>query len=257
MFLRFFDRRERDERERLRFAALENRGTVRARQHADFAGDRTQILITAAVHALLFVEHADAEGFLLHVIERLRDRELVGLGKFLQHRRFHFFLQRVHRFAALDFLLVVERAFDAIARDLIGHFEDFLVHRHQRHLAFRFADFRREFLLDPNHFARMSMRELERLDEIRFRNFVRRAFDHDDVVFGADVNEIEIALVAFIVRRVGDELAVRRDRRAPRRSVRRTECRKPSSAADAPLIARMSGSFWPSALSSIEMICVS
>ena len=41
---------------------------------------------------------------------------------------------------------------------------------------------------------RVSVRELERLDELRFRQFVGRAFDHDDVVFGADVNEIEIAL---------------------------------------------------------------
>ena len=69
--LRFFDGRERHERERLRFAALENRGTVRAREHADFAIDRTQILIAAAIHALLFVEHADAESLLLHVIECL------------------------------------------------------------------------------------------------------------------------------------------------------------------------------------------
>ena len=136
--------------------------------------DRAQILIAAAVHALLFVEHADAESFLLHVIERLRDRELVGLGEFLEHRRFHFFVQRVDRFAAVNLLLVVERAFDAIARDLIGDFEDLLVHRHQRHLAFRFADLRREFFLDADHFLRVSMREFERLDEIRFRQFRAR-----------------------------------------------------------------------------------
>ena len=93
--LRFFDRRERDERERLGFAALENRGTMRARQNADFAGDLPQILVAAAIHALLLVEHADAERFLLDVIERLGDRELVGLREFLQHRGLHFFLERV------------------------------------------------------------------------------------------------------------------------------------------------------------------
>ena len=54
----------------------------------------------------------------------------------------------------------------------------------------------------------MPMGELERLDELLFRQFVRRAFDHDDVVLGADVNQIEIALLALGVRRVGDELAV-------------------------------------------------
>ena len=60
---------------------------------------------------------------------------------------------------------------------------------------FGFADLRCELFLNANHFTRMPMRELERLDEIVFRNFVGRAFDHDDVVFGADVNEIEIAFV--------------------------------------------------------------
>ena len=40
----------------------------------------------------------------------------------------------------------------------------------------------------------MSVGELERLDEFLFGHFLRGAFDHDDVVFGADVNEIEIAL---------------------------------------------------------------
>ena len=54
----------------------------------------------------------------------------------------------------------------------------------------------------------MSVRELERLDESSSGSSSADAFDHDDVVFGADVNEIEIALLAFVVRRVGDELAV-------------------------------------------------
>src|SRR5438046_2592286 len=69
--LRFFDGREGDERERLRFAALENGGTMGAREHADFARNRTQVLVTAAVHSLLLVEHADAERLFLDVIECL------------------------------------------------------------------------------------------------------------------------------------------------------------------------------------------
>src|SRR2546423_11064948 len=32
-----------------------------------------------------------------------------------------------------------------------------------------------------------------------------RSFNHDDVVFGADVNQIEIALLAFSMSRVRDE----------------------------------------------------
>src|SRR5205085_11065457 len=50
--LRFYDRRQRDESERLGFAALKNGRAMRARQDADFARDWTQVLITAAGHPL-------------------------------------------------------------------------------------------------------------------------------------------------------------------------------------------------------------
>ena len=206
--LRFFDRREGGERHRLRFAALENGRAMRAREDADFAGDLAQIVVAAAVDALLLVEDVAAERFFLDVIERLVDRELVRVRKFFEHGRLHFVAQTVDRFAARDFAFGVERGFDPIAGDAVGDFENLRLHFQQRHLAFRLADLRREFLLDANHFARVPMGELERLDEFVFRQFVRRAFDHDDVVLGADVNQIEIALLALDVSRVGDELSV-------------------------------------------------
>src|SRR5439155_22510820 len=77
----------------------------------------------------------------------------------------------------------------------------------QLRLALRFAHHRRQLLLNANHLACMFMRELERFYEFGFRQFVRRAFDHNHIVFGADVNKIQIALSALRVRRVGDELA--------------------------------------------------
>src|SRR5438046_134980 len=52
------------------------------------------------------------------------------------------------------------------------------------------------------------MRELERFHEFGFRQFISRAFDHDDVVFRPDVNKIEIALVALDMSRVRDKLAI-------------------------------------------------
>src|SRR5438128_635579 len=67
----FFNRRERCERERLRFAALKNRRTVCAWQHAYFATDRTQIRISTSINALLFLQNTDAKRLLLNVIERL------------------------------------------------------------------------------------------------------------------------------------------------------------------------------------------
>ena len=46
------------------------------------------------------------------------------------------------------------------------------------------------------------------LDEFIFREFVRLAFDHDDVGLVADVDEVEIAVSALVVGRVDDELSV-------------------------------------------------
>ena len=195
--LRFFDRRERGERERLGFAALENGRAMRARQHADFAGDLAQIVVAAAVDALLLVEDADRGRLLLDVIERLVDRELVRLRKFFEDRRLHFVVQTRRPLCSARLCLRCKARLRCDRRRRGRRFRGSPVHFQQRHLALRLADLRREFLLDPDHFARVPMGELERLDELVFRQFVGRAFDHDDVVLGADVNQIEIALLAL------------------------------------------------------------
>src|SRR5207237_6314255 len=75
-------------------------------------------------------------------------------------------------------------------------------------LALRLANPRGELLLNPDHFARMPVGKFERLQEISFGNFPGRAFNHDNVVFRADINQIEVALFALRMRRVRDELPV-------------------------------------------------
>ena len=145
--------RERGEGHRLGFAALENGGAMRAREDADFAGDLAQIVVAAAVDALLLVEDAAAERLLLDVIERLVDREFVRVRELLEDGGFHFFAQTVDGFAAGDFAFGVERGFDPVARDAVGDFENLRLHFHQRHLALRLADLRGEFFLDADHFA--------------------------------------------------------------------------------------------------------
>ena len=91
---------------------------------------------------------------------------------------------------------------------MVGDLENVLVHRHQRHLALRFPDLPGQLFLDPDHLAGVSMRELHRLDEIFLGHFVRRAFDHDHIVFRAHINEVEITLITLVMGRVGDELPV-------------------------------------------------
>ena len=192
--LRFFDRRQSGQGECLRFAALENGRAMRARQHAHFAGDRAQLLITATVHAFLFVQNADAKRFFLHVIECLRDREGIGLGVLFQDRALYFFAQAVDRFRSDYFPFGVKRAFNAVASHLVSDLKQLWLDLQKRHFAFRFSDLRGQFLLNANHLARAPVRELERFDEIGFGQLIRCAFDHDHVVFSPDVNQIEIAL---------------------------------------------------------------
>ena len=57
-------------------------------------------------------------------------------------------------------------------------------------------------------FARMSVREHRALLQIRSGKFVGGAFDHEDVVFRSDVNQIEIAVSSLIVGWIRNELTV-------------------------------------------------
>ena len=54
----------------------------------------------------------------------------------------------------------------------------------------------------------MPLRELQRIQEVCFRQLVGSPFDHDDIIFGADVDQIEITMHAIGVSRIGNELAV-------------------------------------------------
>ena len=178
--------------------------------------------ITATVNPLLLIEDVAPEGFLLDVIKRLVDREFVRFRKFFEHCRFHFVAQTANRFAPRHFTLGIERSFDPIACQTVRDLEDFRLHFEQRHFALRFADLSRELLLDANHFAGVPVRKLERLDELIFRQFVGGAFEHDDVVLSADIDQIEIALLPLGMGRVGDKLAVdTTDAHGPDRAIKR------------------------------------
>ena len=61
--LRLLDRRQGSESNRLGFSALKYGRTVRARQNAYFAANRSQILITATIDAFLFFQSADRNAF--------------------------------------------------------------------------------------------------------------------------------------------------------------------------------------------------
>src|ERR1019366_1532417 len=75
-FLRVVAGAERGERDGLRFAAGEQRGTVRARQNAHFAGNRTNHIKRTTVETLAAFEDQLAHGFFLDVVKRVVDDEL-------------------------------------------------------------------------------------------------------------------------------------------------------------------------------------
>ena len=100
----------------------------------------------------------------------------------------------MHRLGACNFTLSIECALNAIAGDLIRDFKQLRFDVQQRHLPFGLANLCRQLLLCANHLARVSVSEFQRFQEFRFRQFVGGTFDHDDIVFGADINQIEIAL---------------------------------------------------------------
>src|ERR1044071_3315463 len=57
----FFDRRKGRKRHCLSFAALEDRRAMRPREHADFATDRAQVVISAAIDPLLLIQNVAPE----------------------------------------------------------------------------------------------------------------------------------------------------------------------------------------------------
>ena len=91
---------------------------------------------------------------------------------------------------------------------MICNLEQLGLHVQQWHLAFGFAHLGSQLFLRADHFARVSVSELQCFHELRFRQLVSGAFDHDDIVFRPDINQIQIALDPYCVGRIRDELAI-------------------------------------------------
>ena len=101
--MRLVSRGEGREGHGLRLTALEEGGPVGAGQHADFGFEFAQVMQTASVAAFFAIEDADAEGFLLQVVEGLADGERGRLGEFRLDRGVDFAAQGADRFGAGDF----------------------------------------------------------------------------------------------------------------------------------------------------------
>ena len=208
-FLRVVAGAERGERDRLRFAAGKKRGTVGARENADFAGNRTNLLKIPAVQALAAFENQFADGFFLDVIKRVVDDKLRDFfrAEFFNELGADFVLNRLAGVFAVELAGREQRGDETVAGERLGFGQNFVGDNFQRDRALGLADFRGEFFLRGDHRLDDFLRVFQRGVEVGFGNFLGRAFIHDDVFFVADVDEIEIALGLFGMRGVRDEFA--------------------------------------------------
>ncbi len=200
-----------------------------AGKQADFGAERADLLVAPPVATDLLVENADAEGLLLQVVECLADLELRGLGKGLEDGGADFLLERLDSLLPGDLARSVESRFDAVAGDAVGDFEKLVGHDEECCLALWLAGSEQSIPSARDQLTYLVVRESESRDEVGFGHFLRLAFDHDHVVFGSHVDEIEVARAPLTVNRIRHELAVdaadaHRADRPGKRDVGNTEC---------------------------------
>ena len=201
-------RSQRADAHRLRFTAGEDGGAVDAGQRVGFGEQRTEVADLAAVGTHALFHDGNAESLLLDVFEHLLDVEVGGLRVAGLDRGFHFVAEGADLLATLDLGRGVDGILDAAAGDLVADFKElFLGHGH-RVVALRLAGQADQFFLGFDQRGHRALGEVEGLDEVFFGDLVGGAFDHDDVGLVADVDQVEVAVLAVFEHRVDDEFTV-------------------------------------------------
>ena len=121
--------------------------------------------------------------------------------------RADFVLNRLARGLAREFAGRQQRGHKTVAGELFCLLQNFVGNDVQLDFAFFLAGLRHQPLLGGDQRLAAFLAEFQRGVEIRLADFLRRTLVHHDVVFIADVNEIEIAFLHFGMRRVGHQLA--------------------------------------------------
>jgi len=178
-----------------------------ARKNADLACESTNLVGGTSVASFIFVEDAGAEGFLLEVIESLGDFEWGGSGEFLEDLGLNLIFEGVDGLVPCDLGRLVNGGFNAGACDAVGNLEQFVFDEEKRGLALCLTTGSGEFFLNFDDGLDGVLSEGEGGFELFFGEFTGAAFDHEGFGFGADVNEVEIALGIFVMGRVSNELA--------------------------------------------------
>jgi hypothetical protein len=206
--LLFVGRGQGGDGQRLGLATGENGGAVDARQRADFPVQRPQVADCPAIGTDALVHDGDAERLLLQVFKRLLDIKIGGFRRAGLDGGLDFVAEGADLSGPFGFVRSVDRALDPVAGDFVGDFKEVFLGEDRGEFAFRLAGEADEFLLGGDEFDDRLLGEMEGLDEFLLGKFVGLALDHDDVGLVADVDEVEVAVFAFGVGRVDNELAI-------------------------------------------------
>ena len=101
-----------------------------------------------------------------------------------------------------------QRGNETVAGELLGFVQNFVGNNVKRDFAFLPASLCHQLFLGGDNRLNGLLRVFQRGVKISFRDFPGCAFIHHDVFVVADIDEVEVALGHFRVRRVGDEFSV-------------------------------------------------
>ena len=187
---------ERDDAQRLRLAAGEQRRAVRARRDADLDRDRTDLLGGAPVGTLLLDRDPLADHRLLELVEgALGVGAVLGVGLGLGVARVlldDLLLDRLGRVLALELVLdlgggVERRAVRAL--DLLVQLRVDLAALRPRLLL---AGLLGQLALGGAELLDLLVRDVERVEDLRLGDLVGARLDHQDRLLGAGDDQVEV-----------------------------------------------------------------
>src|SRR4051794_24957732 len=206
-------RAEGGSREGLRLAAGEERRAVHAGGDADLDRDRADLLLAAAVGALLLDGDALADERLLETVEReLRGLLALGVavgvrvpGVVLEDGR----LDRLRRVLALELVDDLRGVVELLAVGVLDLLQQALVDLGSGDLELRLADLLGELALDGAQLLDRVVGDVERVEDLRLGDLVGARLDHQDGLLGAGHDEVEVGVVEeVLLLGVDDEVAV-------------------------------------------------
>ena len=191
---------------RLSFATGEECGTVSARQNAGLYGDGANLVERAAIGTATLLEHLIAEDALLESFKAVGGGLLGFLGPGFRHA----FAQGGGERLAFQLLVLfgVQSVAQLVADFLFDLRVQFFVKLGRRELALRLAGQFHELADGSGDFPAAIVPELDGGEHIGFGGLLRTGFHHDDAVFGAGHDDIELAVAAFAIGGIGDALPV-------------------------------------------------